>query len=138
MKSKNDERNEELRQKKLDSDARRQETQYRFYNINEKDKMKRYSLDKKMREKDKLRRNMLGLIRETKEENSKINAFYRKSEHEHRLKLIKNYNIEKSKEYIKKSKDKEKYLKLIQNQKEEKKKKKRQMLQEKEYKNEFE
>ena len=64
MKSKNDERNEELRQKKLDSDARMQETQYRFYNINEEDKMRRYSLDKKMREKDKYRKNMLGLIRE--------------------------------------------------------------------------
>lgn len=133
MKSKNDERNEELRQKKLDSDARMQETQYRFYNINEEDKMRRYSLDKKMREKDKYRKNMLGLIKESKEENSKMNAFYRKSEHEHRLKLIKNYNIEKNKEYLKKSKDKEKYLKLFQNQKEEKNEEKRQMLQEKEY-----
>ena len=133
MKSKNDERNEELRQKKLDSDARMQETQYRFYNLNEEDKMRRYSLDKKMREKDKYRKNMLGLIKESKEENSKMNAFYRKSEHEHRLKLIKNYNIEKSKEYIKKSKDKEKYLKLFQNQKGEKNEEKRQMLEEKEY-----
>ena len=86
--------------------------------------MRRYSLDKKMREKDNYRKNMLGLIRETKEENSKMNAFYRKSEHEHRLKLIKNYNIEKSKEYIKKSKDKEKYLKLFKNQKKDKMKKK--------------
>ena len=132
MKSKNDERNEEFRKKKLDSDARIQETQYRFYNINEEDKMRRYSLDKKMREKDKLRRNMLGLIRESKEENSKMNSFNRKSEHEHRLKLIKNYNNEKNKEYLRKSKDKENYLKLLQNQKEEKYEEKRQMLKEKE------
>ena len=133
MKSKDDERNEELRQKKLDSDARMQETQYRFYNINEEDKIRRYSLDKKMREKDRYRKNMLGLIKESKEENSKMNSFHRKSEHEHRLKLIKDYDIEKNKEYIKKSKDKEKYLKLFQNQKQEKYEEKRQMLQEKEY-----
>ena len=133
MKSKDDERNEELRQKKLDSDARMQETQYRFYNINEEDKIRRYSLDKKMREKDRYRKNMLGLIKESKEENSKMNSFHRKSEHEHRLKLIKDYDIERNKEYIKKSKDKEKYLKLFQNQKQEKYEEKRQMLQEKEY-----
>jgi len=133
MKSKNDEKNEEFRQRKLDSDARMQETQYRFYNINEEDKMRRYSLDKKMREKDKKRKNTLGLIRESKDENSKMNSFYRKSEHEHRLKLIKSHDFEKNKEYIKKSKDKEKYLKLFQNQKQEKYEEKRQMLQEKEY-----
>lgn len=133
MKSKNDERSEEIRQRKLDSDARMQETQYRLYNIIEEDKMRRYSLDKRMKEKDKKIKNTLGLMRESRDENSKMNAFYRKSEHEHRLKLIKNYDIEKNNEYIKKSKDKENYLKRFQNEREEKYEEKRQMLQEKEY-----
>ena len=177
--------NERLIEKQNDEEIKTQEVKYKLKLLNLQDKRRRYTLDKKMREKDEERRikkdirdnerknyleqknieksqeisyaldlikqqqnnfnkkyelkekkekekiEKLNLKKQKEKEERELNNYYRMSENEYRLAIIKNTDNQRNHDYYNKLKIIQKNKILIQNEKDKKNAERKQMIEEK-------